>query len=932
VVVGLLAGRSEFPFVGLGRIELKGLPEPVASSEVLYEAGQAQGVVADVPMVGRDAEFARLTRRLARAFDGRGALALVAGEPGIGKTRMAEELADRAKGQGAQVLVGQCYEGEWAPPYAPFAEAVDAFMAAIDPVEVAADLGPGAGPLAQLVPAVRKAVPDIGDPVPLQPDEERFRLFEAMANFLVARSQRAPVLLCVEDLHWADKGTVAMLRHIARSTRKCRILTLGTYRDVDLEATHPLADALGAFPRETDYEHISLDGLTTKGTAELLAALGHYEVANHVGEAWAKETEGNPFFIQELVRYFAEEGKVFRGTGGRWTTTRPLQELGIPQSVRDVIGRRLARLSPAAGQFLGVAAIFEGEFAFDVATAVAGLRDDEGLDALDEALRNHLLRCPGTGARESCTFTHALTRHAVYCELSGPRRIRLHRRAAQVLEDLRNGHPAPSLAAEIAFQYHRSAGLPGAEQGVDYALAAAANAEGAAAHDSAARFLRMAIELLPAGDRRRPRLLGRLGLALTWARAFDEAAEVAAEAGAAIRDTEGAEAATEYLSEAAYAANMAGSPAHAWSLARQGLADAGTSREVAWARLVAFDHMHREAEERDEPGIPVDTPERRAAARILLAAHLDPMGPAPMEAVFDSRDEALASSNLIVRFYWAGEYNECVPLLRAEAEQALARSQLNRAARCRACAACVQAALGQLDAAKSSLQEAVDLSTRLGEPIYPVLQARETLAVALDEGLEDLADTFAVLTGSPNPALYWALGSMYAWAGRVAAALGETQAALRYLGLLTPWLTRAPTWTVGFPVMACHAAEMLWRLQRLDHVDVVEVSLREKLIPADFRAPLVDSRLALARLHALQGHYEEAEQLFDGARRVLGLQSAASLLAIVDYDRALMYVRRARPHDAERARTLLDAALRQFRAMGMTGWIRQASELSKSLR
>jgi tetratricopeptide (TPR) repeat protein len=600
--------------------------------------------------------------------------------------------------------------------------------------------------------------------------------------------------------------------------------------------------------------------------------------------------------------------------------------------VRDVIGRRLSRLSPAAGQLLGVAAIFEGEFAFDVANAVAGLPEDEGLDALDEALRNQLLKCPGTGARETCTFTHTITRHAVYFELSTPRRIRLHRRAAQILQGRRNGELAPSLAAEIAFQYHRSAGLPGAEEGVEFALTAAAHAEGAAAYDSAARFLRMALELLPEADPRRPRLLGQLGTALTWARAFDDAAKVAAEAGEAIAATEGADAATEYLSEAAYAANMAGSPAHAWGLARQGLAHAGTRRDVAWARLISFDHMSREAEEREDPGIPVDTPERREAARVLLAAHLDPMGPAPMEAVFDSRNEALASTNLIVRFYWAGEYSESIPLLAAEAEQALARDQLNRAARCRACAACVQTALGQLDEARSSLEEAVALSARLGEHIYPVLQARETLAVALDEGLENLAATFAALTASPSPALYWALGSMYAWAGRIAARLGEAQAALRFLGLLAPWLSRAPAWTVGFPVMACNAAEILWHLQRLDHVDVVELGVRDKLIPADFRAPMVDARLALARLHALQGHYEEAVKAFNEARSVLRVGRVAPLLAIADYDEARMNLYRGRPHDNERARQLLDAALRQFQAIGMTGWFRQAEELGKSLR
>jgi DNA-binding CsgD family transcriptional regulator len=887
------------------------------------------GLVTDVPMVGRDVELDRLVERLTRAAAGRGGVVLVAGEPGIGKTRLLEELSERALQTRAFVLSGRCYEGEWAPPYAPFAEAVRAHVVTADAEELGVDLVPGAGPLAQLVPAIRDVVRDVGQPPPVEPNEERFRLLDAMARFLVARSERAPALLCLDDLHWADKGTVALLRYLAGVSVRHRILLVGAYRDVDLERGHPFSEVMGVLPRETDYEHVVLRGLDSEGTRRLLAAMGGQDVAQEVGAAWARETDGNPFFIRELLRHFVEEGKVYRGPDGQWATDRPLRELGVPRSVRDVIGRRVFQLSENAERLLGVACAFEGPFPFDVVASVAGLDESDALDALDEALAAQILAVTETG--EAFTFAHALIRHTLYGELSPPRQARLHGRVAQTLEEFSGQHPSPARAGEIAFQYHRSAGLPGAERGAGFALQAADQAEAAAAHDSAARLLRMALDLLPDGDRRRPVLLGRLGMALIWAMSFDQAVEAAVEAGEAIARADGTDAAAQYISEAAYAANMAGSPAHAWPLARQGLGYAGLRPDVAWARLVSFDHMRQEAEDSEHPGIPLDTPEKREAARILREARLDPAGPGPMEAVLACRADAYTSANFFVLFYWAGEYLGTLASLEDEAEQSLSRGQLNRAARCRASVAIIEAALGRLHEAKRSLEEARALAVRAGQPVWATLLAQETLTVALDDGLDELAATLAPLITSTAPSLVWAQGSIYAWGARLAARLGRDDEAIQLLGRLVPWLEGAPPWAIAFPVMACHAAEVLWLLERTDHVQVVERALREKVIAPDFRTPMVDGRLALARLCALQDRHDDALKWLAEARRVLGEQGALSLLAISDFDEATMYLRWGGPGATDRARPLLDNALRQFSALGMTGWARRVEEAGRSL-
>ena len=216
VISGLLASRTAFTFRDCGPMDLKGLGAPLATCEVAYEHDDPTALLTQTPFVGRATELEGLQRKLQDMRAGRGGVVMLVGEPGIGKTRTAEECVERARYAGVLVLWGRCYEGEWAPPYSPFAEAIAAYAAGADADRLRQDLGLGAAPLARLVPALRERLPDIGEPVALQPDEERFRLLDAVSQFLIALSARAPVVLVLDDLHWADKGTIALLRHVAR--------------------------------------------------------------------------------------------------------------------------------------------------------------------------------------------------------------------------------------------------------------------------------------------------------------------------------------------------------------------------------------------------------------------------------------------------------------------------------------------------------------------------------------------------------------------------------------------------------------------------------------------------------------------------------------------------------------------------------------------
>src|SRR5215468_4834208 len=250
VVVGLLAGRQAFRFSELGPFELKGLGTPVAAYDVPYQQDEPAALLTQTPFVGRTAELGRLNQRLRDARAGHGGVVLLGGEAGIGKTRTLEELAETARAERATVLWGRCYESEAARPYGSFAEALTEYVRGAPAETLRADLALGAAPLTRLVPELRKRLPDLPEPVALQPDAERVRLLDAVVQCLLALAARAPTVVVADDLHWADHGTVAMLRHVGRFARRGRLLVLGAYRDVEIDGQHPLSDALGALPRE----------------------------------------------------------------------------------------------------------------------------------------------------------------------------------------------------------------------------------------------------------------------------------------------------------------------------------------------------------------------------------------------------------------------------------------------------------------------------------------------------------------------------------------------------------------------------------------------------------------------------------------------------------------------------------------------------------
>jgi predicted ATPase/DNA-binding SARP family transcriptional activator len=473
--------------------------------------------------VGREAELAELVAGLEEALAGRGRLYLLVGEPGIGKSRLAEELASHARTRGARILVGRCWEAGGAPAYWPWVQSLRAYVREREPDRLRAELGTVAAEVAQLVPELQELFPNLATAPPLEPGGARFRLFDATAMFLRNASASRPILLVLDDLHAADAPSLLLLQFLARELGSTRMLVLGAFRNVDPIPGQPLTEMLAEVAREPVTRRLALGGLSEQDVAAYVELSASEIASPQLAAALHEETEGNPLFVAETVRLLALEGLRPDSTAAR---------IAIPQSVRDVIARRLTHLSEECNRLLVLASVLGREFALAALARLAGVSEDGLLETLDEAMAARILS-EVPGAPGDLRFAHVLIRETLYEGLTGARRVRLHRLVVEALEALYGEEPGQHLA-ELA--YHAVAGSDFAK-GLRYAQRAGDRALALLAYEEAARLYTRALEALalsdPDEERMRCQLLLSLGEAESASdrpaskKAFYEAADIA---------------------------------------------------------------------------------------------------------------------------------------------------------------------------------------------------------------------------------------------------------------------------------------------------------------------------------------------------------------------------------------------------------------------
>jgi len=962
-VVRWLARASEEKFTPIGSLDLKGLPEPIPTVEIGWEPLPQSSVplptfLTDIGriFVGREGELERLGQLWKEAAGGELRVALLAGEPGVGKTRLAAELAGRVHGEGATVLAGRCDE-DLAVPYQPFVEALRHFVD--HAAQLSSRLGRYGGELARLVPDLASRVSGLPAPLRSDPETERYRLFDAVAAWLAAASADEPVLLVLDDLQWAAKPTLLLLRHVVQAAGGGRVLVLGTYRDTELTHDHPLLDVVPDLRRQGGVERVSLTGLDGVGVAafvEQASGRALDDAAQALARAVHEETEGNPFFVREVLRHLTETGAVERQEQG-WTTRLAVDKLGIPEGVRDVVGRRLARLSSETNQALRVAAVVGSEFELGVVQSAAELSEPLLLAAVEEAATARLVsEVSATRFR----FAHALVRATLYESLTAARQVTLHRRTAEAIETLHAGaldDYVPALAHHWA---RASAPVTDTTRAVEYAQRAGDRALAQLAHNEAVTYYASGLHLLDSGgadpaDSRRLELLIGLGEAqrrggdakfrqtlLDAAHLARQLGDTSALARAALANNRGhiyssgleVDAARVEVLEAAITAIGDSDPAiRARLLGTLGM-------ELAWQpdarrRLALSEEALTLASAVGEPATlahvllardytitaPENAAERFAATTQMLAL-ADRLG-----------DPVVTSRALILRFKAAVELADLAEAERCHAQHEVLVADLGQPFLTWA-AMHHRAGLAVLrgdDGAEPAINAAHDFGAAAGQADVHFFSFSQKFPLYFDQGrMEELQD-FVVAVGErfpENPLLkvVQAMILSEAGAGDRAGVLLDELAATRFAH---------PTNNVNWLHFAARCAWLCARLRRPEHVPV----LRSRLEPYDDQLVVIalgggimgSVASYLALLCTTVADWPAAEAYFRADEAIAERIGAPTWLVRNRVERARMLSARAGPGDAEHAGELLRQALPVARELRLAKIEQEAVELLRTV-
>jgi tetratricopeptide (TPR) repeat protein len=896
--------------------------------------------------IGRDGELTDLLAGLDDAVAGSGRLFLLAGDPGIGKSRLAYEVAARAAQRGFKVAWGRCWEAGGAPAYWPWVQSLRACVRGVGGEELRPQLGAGAPFITQIVAEVAGVLPDVRPAPSADAEGGRFRLFDAVATFLRNAGAEQPLMLALDDLHAADAPSILLLRFVARELGDARVLVLGAYRDFGLDRDHPLTLALAELSREPATRHVRLSGLTEADVARLIQETAGVIARESVVAAVRRCTEGNPLFVEEVVRLLAAEGRLERigDPGGL--------RLAVPEGIREVIGRRVARLPEQCGRVLGLASMFGRDFSLYALEQLSGVSAGELLDILDDGIAAGMVaEVPGAPGR--LRFTHALIRDSLYEGIPAGQRLRLHQRAGEALEAFYEQDLDPHLA-ELAHHFFEAAVGGGAGKAVGYAERAGHRAMALLAYEEAARLFKMALAALslarpPGEEQARCRLLLALGDALTRMGERRAAREELMRAAGIARRCGMAE--ELGLAALAYAGRFTfergASDRQVIPLLEEARAmlakDAGPLR----ARVLA--HLAVALRDQPERG-PRDALSREAVA---LARTLDDpptlaytlscrlnalMGPGdPQERLAIAEElRAVARAAQDKDGEESGEYHRAMVFLETGriAEHRAALGAVERLAAelrqpaSRFMATVFQARLALLEGRFADAEALVESALRLGGSSVPwdavVFSRVQRFALRIeDRRLAELEPTMRrSVEEFPTRPLFRCL------LARLFAELGDEDGARSVFEQLAAGRFAVIPVNNDLLLSLGHLAEVGWFLRDAERAAV----LYDRLLPysglvvdtLESSTGAVDRYLGLAALTV--GDLPAAERHLQDALQVNARIGARPWAARTQADLARLLLARDRPGDRERAAGLLAAALSMARRLGMTAFAERAGE------